>query len=72
MTTSSEVKISPVLLGQELGHPDSKYLQKRVDECLQTLEALLKIHTTTKNCCPDITRRLGLTIGYVKDVRVGN
>ena len=66
----NKVYILPNILGQELGHNNSEYLQKRVDECLETLEALLKIHTSNKNCCPDITRRLELTIGYVKDVQV--
>lgn len=67
-----KVKISPVLLGAQLGIHDGKVLQERIDECRQTLEALLKIHTGTSNCCPDITNRLELTIAYVKDVEVFN
>ena len=67
---TERVKILSSVLGQELGHSDSKFLQKRVDECLETLRALLKVHTSTRDCCPDITNRLDLTIGYVKDIDV--
>lgn len=46
------------------------FLKGRIEECKSMLETLLKTHTDQSNCCPDITRRLKLTISYIGDVEI--
>ena len=44
--------------------------QAIIDNCLVTLEALLNIHTSTSNCCPEITSKLQKAVQYVMDIEV--